>query len=191
MKLVTLKLKDIIPYNKNPRMNDNAVDEVAKSIEQYGYRSKIVVDKNNVIIAGHTRKRALEKLGYTEAEVWVADDLTDEQVRAYRIADNKTSDFSIWDNKLLLEELEYLKPFELYTGFEYTSFADAGTLDEGNNGVVAENTDGVYYEVVFKSESKEKIERIKELWEGLNEDEEDPDSGDFWEEAGDIQAEAN
>ena len=185
MKLVTLKLKDIIPYEKNPRMNDNAVDEVAKSIEQYGYRSKIIVDKNHVIIAGHTRKRALEKLGYKEAEVWVADDLTDEQVKAYRIADNKTSDFSIWDNKLLLEELEFLKPFELYTGFEYTSFAEAMALDEGNNGVVSDNTDGVYYEVVFKSESKEKIEKIKELWEGL-ENEEDFNSGDIGEETGDV-----
>lgn len=191
MKLVTLKLKDIIPYEKNPRMNENAVDEVAKSIEQYGYRQRIIVDKNNVIIAGHTRKRALEKLGWKEAEVWVADDLTDEQVRAYRIADNKTSDFSIWDNKLLLEELEYLKPFELYTGFDYTSFAEAMELDEGNNGVITENTDGVYYEVVFKSEDKDKIEKIKELWEGLNEDEEDFDSGDFGEEAGDVQTEAD
>ena len=191
MKLVTLKLKDIIPYEKNPRMNENAVDEVAKSIEQYGYRQRIIVDKNNVIIAGHTRKRALEKLGWKEAEVWVADDLTDEQVRAYRIADNKTSDFSIWDNKLLLEELEYLKPFELYTGFDYTSFAVAMELDEGNNGVITENTDGVYYEVVFKSEDKDKIEKIKELWEGLNEDEEDFDSGDFGEEAGDVQTEAD
>lgn len=191
MKLVTLKLKDIIPYEKNPRMNENAVDEVAKSIEQYGYRQRIIVDKNNVIIAGHTRKRALEKLGWKEAEVWVADDLSDEQVRAYRIADNKTSDFSIWDNKLLLEELEYLKPFELYTGFDYTSFAEAMELDEGNNGVITENTDGVYYEVVFKSEDKVKIEKIKELWEGLNEDEEDFDSGDFGEEAGDVQTEAD
>ena len=186
MKTVMLKLKDIIPYEKNPRMNDNAVDEVMKSIEQYGYQQPIVVDKNHVIIVGHTRKRALEKLGWKEAEVIVADELTEEQVRAYRIADNKTSDFSIWDNKLLLEELEYLKPFELYTGFEYTSFADAGVLDEGNNGVVSENSDGVYFEVVFKSESKEKIEKIKELWEGLNEDEEDFDSGDFGEETGDV-----
>ena len=191
MKTVMLKLKDIIPYEKNPRMNDNAVDEVMKSIEQYGYQQPIVVDKNHVIIVGHTRKRALEKLGWKEAEVIVADELTEDQARAYRIADNKTSDCSIWDNKLLLEELEYLKPFELYTGFEYTSFAEAGALDEGNNGVVSENSDGVYYEVVFKSESKDKIEKIKELWEGLNEDEEDLDSGDFGEETGELQAEAD
>ena len=76
MRLETLKLKDIHPYEKNPRMNDNAVDEVAKSIEAYGYRSRIIVDKNHVIIAGHTRKKALEKLGWKEVEVWVADDLS-------------------------------------------------------------------------------------------------------------------
>ena len=185
MKLEILQLKDIIPYEKNPRMNENAVDEVAKSIEQYGYRQKIIVDKNHVIIAGHTRKKALEKLGYKQVEVWVADDLTDEQVKAYRIADNKTTDFSIWDNKLLLEELEYLKPFELYTGFDYTSFSDAMELDEGKSDVITENTDGIYYEVVFKSENKEMIEKIKELWEGLN-DEEDTDSGDIGEETGDV-----
>ena len=63
MKLVTLKLGDIKAYDKNPRMNDNAVDQVAESIRQYGYRSRIIVDKNHVIIAGHTRKRALEHLG--------------------------------------------------------------------------------------------------------------------------------
>ena len=190
MKLITLKLKDIHPYEKNPRMNENAVDQVAKSIEQYGYRQKIIVDKNNVIIVGHTRKKALEKLGWKEAEVWVADDLTEEQARAYRIADNKTNDFSIWDNKLLLEELEDLKPLELFTGFEYTDFAGALELDEGNNGVITESTDGVYYEVVFKSESKAKIEKIKELWEGLG-DEEDSDSGDFGEATGDVQAETD
>lgn len=190
MKLVTLKLEQIIPYEKNPRMNENAVDEVAKSIKTYGYRQRIIVDKNNVIIAGHTRKKALEKLGYKEAEVWVADDLTDEQAKAYRIADNKTNDFSIWDNKLLLEELELLKPYELYTGFDYTNFAEAMELDEGNNEVISENTDGVYYEVVFKSEDKAKIEKIKEIWEGLN-NEEDTNSGDFGEEAWDLQTEAD
>lgn len=191
MKLATLKLKDIKPYEKNPRMNDNAVDEVAKSIEEYGYRSRIIVDKNNVIIAGHTRKRALEKLGWTEAEVWIADDLSDEQVKALRIADNKTSDFSMWDNKLLLEELEALKPFELYTGFDYTSFSEALELDEGKNEVITENTDGIYYEVVFKSEDKNKIEKIKLIWEGLDDYEEDFDSGDIGEETGDSETEAD
>ena len=185
MRLQTLKLKDIKPYEKNPRMNDNAIDEVAKSIEAYGYRSRIIVDKNHVIIAGHTRKKALEKLGWKEVEVWVADDLTDEQVRALRIADNKTSDFSIWDNKLLLEELEYLKDFELYTGFEYTEFEDFNILDDGKSSLVTESTDGAYYEIVFKSEDKSKIDRIKELWEEMN-DEEDSDSGDFGEKTGDI-----
>ena len=90
----------------------------------------------------------------------------------------------------MLEELEWLKPYELYTGFEYTSFAEAGELDEGDNGVIADNTDGVYYEAVFKSESKEKIERIKELWEGLD-DEEDSDSGDFGQATGELQTETD
>lgn len=185
MRLETLKLKDIHPYEKNPRMNDNAVDAVAKSIEAYGYRSRIIVDKNHVIIAGHTRKKALEKLGWKEAEVWVADDLSDEQCRALRIADNKTSDFSIWDNKLLLDELEFLKDFDLYTGFDYTEAEDFNLLDDGKSSIMTESTDGVYYEVVFKSEDKGKIDRIKQMWEDL-EHEEDTDRGDIGEEAGDV-----
>jgi len=185
MRLETLKLKDIKPYERNPRMNDNAVDEVAKSIEAYGYRNRIIVDKNHVIIAGHTRKRALEKLGWKEAECWIADDLNDDQVRALRIADNKTSDFSIWDNKLLLEELEDLKDLDLYTGFDYSAFDDFDMLNDGKSSTVTESADGAYYEIVFKSEDKSKIDRIRELWEEL-ENEEDPDSGDIGEEAGDV-----
>ena len=102
-----------------------------------------------------------------------------------RIADNKTSDFSIWDNKLLLDELEFLKDFDLYTGFDYTEAEDFNLLDDGKSSIMTESTDGVYYEVVFKSEDKGKIDRIKQMWEDL-EHEEDTDRGDIGEEAGDV-----
>ena len=101
-----MKLKDIHPYENNPRKNDDAVESVANSIRDFGMNQPIVVDKDNVIIVGHTRYKALQKLGYKETEVIVADHLTEEQVRAYRIADNSTNELSTWDLDLLIPELK-------------------------------------------------------------------------------------
>ena len=105
MVIITKNIKEIIPYEKNPRINENAVDKVAESIKQFGWKVPIVIDKNNVIVTGHTRYKAAEKLGINEIPCIIANDLTDAQIKAYRIADNKVADFAIWDNKLLLEEL--------------------------------------------------------------------------------------
>ena len=104
--------------------------------------------------------------------VVVASNLTPVQARAYRIADNKTSDFSIFDNKLLLEELEAIEldgGADLYTGFEESLFTD-GVLDETDNEVLLNNEDGIIYEAVFKSDNKAKIDKIIELWNGLPSD---------------------
>ena len=100
----------------------------------------------------------------------VADNLTDKQIRAYRIADNKTSDFSIWDNKLLLDELDDLA--DVFTGFDLGDIFD-DTLDESDNTPVEENESGVTYEIVVRSSDREKIERLKSLWEQVEQDEED------------------
>ena len=108
MQTVTMKLKDIRPYEKNPRKNDDAVEAVANSIKEFGMKQPIVVDKNGVIIVGHTRYKALKKLGIKETDVVVADDLTEEQVKAYRIADNSTNDLATWDYDLLMPEIEGL-----------------------------------------------------------------------------------
>lgn len=116
--IVTLALKDIIPYERNPRKNDAAVDDVAESIRQVGYRQRIVVDENNVILAGHTRWKALKKLGWKEAEVQRELDMTEEQKRKYRLLDNKASEKANWDYELLDWELEDLD-FEGYDfGFD-------------------------------------------------------------------------
>lgn len=118
MKLVKLKLSQIKPYEKNPRINDGAVDAVAESIKQCGYCQPILVDENNVILAGHTRFKALQKLGWETAEVVIRDSLTDEQKRKYRLLDNKTNEFASWDFDLLANEIEGLD-FEDYDfGFE-------------------------------------------------------------------------
>jgi len=99
------KIGELIPYFNNPRDNENAVDKVAESIRQFGFQSPIIVDCDNVIIAGHTRLKAAEKLGLDEVPVIVAD-LSDDQARAYRLVDNKTAEFSEWDFEKLAEELK-------------------------------------------------------------------------------------
>ena len=106
MDVIEKKLKDIKPYEKNPRNNDNAIDAVASSISQFGFKNPIVVDGNNVIICGHTRYKAAKKLGLDSVPCVVASDLTEEQIKAYRLADNKVSELAEWDIDLLGEELD-------------------------------------------------------------------------------------
>lgn len=108
MNAVIKKIEEVIPYEKNPRRNDDAVVYVANSIREFGFRVPIVVDKDGVIITGHTRLKAAKSLGMTEVPVIVADDLTEDQVKAYRIADNKAADKSYWDEFLLKDEIETL-----------------------------------------------------------------------------------
>ena len=167
MNIVEKRLDEIRPYENNPRFNDDAVDYVASSIEAYGWKQPIVVDKDGVIIVGHTRYKAAQQLGYETVPVLVADDLTPDEVNAYRLADNKVSDFSSWNNKLLLEELDKI-PDDLFTGFDLAETFDK-LLDETDNDAVELNEAGTTYEVTFRSEDMRKIEMIKEMWENLNE----------------------
>jgi len=97
------------PYYRNPRKNDEAVDDAAASIKAFGWRQPIVVDKDGVIVVGHTRLKAAKKLGLTEVPVHVATDLTPAQCQAYRLADNKTGEKATWDLELLNLEMEDLK----------------------------------------------------------------------------------
>ena len=113
MEIVMRKVSELTPYEKNPRLNDKAVEACAESIKAYGFKVPIIVDRNGIIVTGHTRLKAAKALGMKEVPCIIADDLTDEQIRAFRIADNKVSDFSIWDNKLLLEELEAIADFDV------------------------------------------------------------------------------
>ena len=117
-KITMIAIEDIKPYEKNPRQNDNAVEAVANSIKQFGFKVPIVVDKDKVIVNGHTRYKASLKLGIKEVPVIVADDLSEEQVKAFRIADNKTSDLADWDMKLLGEELKFIQDYD-FTDFGF------------------------------------------------------------------------
>lgn len=105
MEIINKKVSDLKPYANNPRFNDDAVEYVANSIKEFGFKVPIIVDKNNEIIAGHTRYKASLELGLEEVPCIIADDLTDEQVKAFRLADNKVSEKSQWDYELLDEEL--------------------------------------------------------------------------------------
>ncbi|EFB63113.1 ParB-like protein [Lactobacillus gasseri 224-1] len=106
MKVETVSIDKIKPYENNPRNNDDAVDAVANSIKEFGWQQPIVVDNGGVIIAGHTRYKAAKKLGYKEVPIVVADNLTKEQVNAYRLADNKVGELADWDEDLLDQELD-------------------------------------------------------------------------------------
>lgn len=105
MDVVTRKITDITPYEKNPRYNDEAVKFVVASIEKFGFKQPIVVDKNGVIVVGHTRYKAALELGLEEVPVTVADDLTDEEIKAYRLADNKVGEIAKWNQEMLDFEL--------------------------------------------------------------------------------------
>ena len=106
MKIIELTLDQLKPYEKNPRRNDHAVKYVAQSIKEFGFKVPIIIDKDNVIVAGHTRYKAAKKLGMEKVPCIIADDLTDEQIKAFRIADNKVTEIAEWDFELLNDELK-------------------------------------------------------------------------------------
>ncbi|HKM30271.1 MAG TPA: DNA modification methylase [Bacilli bacterium] len=118
MNIVMKQITELKEYENNPRNNDAAVDAVAKSIEEFGFKVPIVVTSKNVIIAGHTRLKASIKLGLLEVPCIIADDLTDEQVKAFRLADNKTAELASWDFSKLEEELSLIEMDMLQFGFE-------------------------------------------------------------------------
>lgn len=105
MEVVYRKRGDLVPYENNPRKNDGAVDAVAASIKEFGWKVPVIIDKDNVVVAGHTRLKAAEKLGIEDIPCIVADDLTDDQLKAFRLADNKVSEFSSWDYDKLRAEI--------------------------------------------------------------------------------------
>lgn len=116
LKIEYKDISELIPYINNPRINDGAVDKVASSIKNFGFKNPIIIDKDNEIIAGHTRLKAARKLGLDEVPTIKVEDLTDNQIKAFRIADNKTSEFAEWDMELLEIELEGLD--NEFTGFD-------------------------------------------------------------------------
>lgn len=142
MNIITMALKNIKPYKNNPRKNDRAVQFVMKSIQEFGYLVPIVIDKNNEIVAGHTRYKALKKLGIQQVPCVVADELTEDQIKAFRIADNSVSDVAEWDITKLAVELSDISLDLGEFGLDLGTFEHGGT---GNFEPEPEIDDGGYY----------------------------------------------
>lgn len=132
--IIMLPVPEVRPYEKNPRKNAGAVKYVKASIEKFGFKQPIIVDSNRVIIAGHTRLEAAKSLGMAEVPCIVADDLTDAQVKALRLADNKVAEFSEWEMNLLGEELGELAEISDIDmgdfGFDLSDFDNIGMDEE-------------------------------------------------------------
>lgn len=119
MNIVEKRIEELTPFENNPRHNDGAVEVVANSIKEFGFKVPVIVDKDNVIVAGHTRIKAAELLGIEKVPVIVASDLTDEQVKAFRLADNKTAEIAKWDYEKLEIELQGIASIDMGDfGFE-------------------------------------------------------------------------
>ena len=153
MQIVEKKIGDIKPYEKNPRKNDSAVDAVANSISEFGFRVPVVIDKDNVIVCGHTRYKAAKKLGLEAVPCVVADDLTDEQIKAYRLADNKVGEFAEWDFNILGEELEGIFDIDM-TDFGF----DEAVTDEdyGTDFTLADGEKNEICQMTFTLHEKQK-----------------------------------
>lgn len=155
MDIRNVPIDKIKPYENNPRNNKEAVGKVAESIKEFGWKQPIVIDKNGVIIAGHTRYKAAQMLKQSEVPVIRADELTDEQVKAYRLADNKTAGFATWDMDLLELELEGLQALS----FDMARFG----FEEAVNKSEEINEDDFEAEKAFE-EIKTPVSRKGDIW---------------------------
>ena len=158
MKIEIADITSIKPYENNPRkLSETAIQKVAMSLKEYGFRQPIVVDKDRVIVAGHTRFRASKKLGLKQVPISIIDNLTEEQINAYRIADNRTAEESEWDNELLKMEIKELeaKDFKLdLLGFN----------DEQLNDILFEEKQGLTDEDEVPEAPEEPISKLGDIW---------------------------
>jgi len=159
MKIELADINTIKPYPNNPRkLSDIAIEKVSKSIKEFGFRQPIVVDKDRIIVVGHTRYRASKKLGYKQVPITIAENLTKEQINAYRIADNRTNEEAKWDDELLkmeLKELEY-KDFDLkMTGFD----------DKQINDLLFDEKQGLTDDDAVPDTPEEPITKLGDIWQ--------------------------
>jgi len=158
MKIETADINTIKPYENNPRkLKDSAIEKVAMSLKEYGFRQPIVVDKDRIIVVGHTRYRASKKLGFKEVPITIADNLTPEQINAYRIADNRTAEESEWDSELLKMEIKDLeaKDFKLdLLGFN----------EDQLNDMLFEEKQGLTDEDEVPEAPEEPISKLGDIW---------------------------
>ena len=155
MQIEEIDINLIQPYENNPRNNANSIDKVAKSIKEFGFKVPIIIDKNNIIVAGHTRYSAAKKNGMDKLPCIKADDLTDEQIKAFRLVDNKVIEFSEWDLDLLNMELDDLKDFDI----DMTEFGFELDFDVSSNEQIEDDD----FEIELPKEPKTKLGDIYQL----------------------------
>ena len=133
IKIQELNIDDIKPYKNNPRKNDEAAKSVSESIKNFGFKNPIIVDEKNVVICGHTRLKAAKQLGLKKVPCVVASDLTPEQVKAYRLADNRTSEIADWDFDKLTQELKNISTINMedlgFSRFEINMAEDSEPME--------------------------------------------------------------
>ena len=161
MEIVMRNTEDLQAYEYNPRNNDNAVDVVAESIKEFGFKVPIIIDREGTIIAGHTRLRAAKQLEIREVPCIVADDLTPEQIKAFRLADNKTAEFAEWDFDLLEKELAELTAFDV----DMSAFGFDESLFENFDINNALDIDDEFDAEKEAAEIKEPITREGDVWQ--------------------------
>lgn len=177
---VTLKVSDLIPYENNPRtISKEAIDAVAESVKQCGYIAPIIVDENNVILAGHTRLKAISKLGWDSVEVERVIGLSEMKKKKYRLLDNKTGEFSKWDYARLEEEMDGLD----FLGFDFGFFEeDVVEDDEEDEEKYTTVINIPQYEITGEQPSIDELcdsEKAEKLIEAINESDADEDVKEF------------
>ena len=159
MEIKEIALSELKPYDKNPRRNDKAVSGVLKSIQTFGFKIPLVVDKDNVIVCGHTRYKAAQKLGLEKVPCIIADDLSEEQIKAFRLVDNKTAELAEWDLEKLDKELKTLST-ELIAefSFELPNQAEINPVEEIIPAKPASKKEFESITFVFSAEQKPIVE---------------------------------
>ena len=164
MKIIDIAIDKLKEYENNPRVNDAAVEKVAASIHEFGFKVPVIVDNENVIVCGHTRVKAAKRLNLAAVPCIVADDLSDEQIKAFRLADNKTAEFAEWDDEKLKAELAAIEFDMTLFGFADGDDKTSTTEREDLSDTVAEVYE-VIVECADETEQEEVYNRLQE--EGL------------------------
>lgn len=162
MKIIEKPLGELHPYENNPRNNTEAIDKVANSIREFGFLNPIVIDRNGVIAAGHTRYEAAKKLGLEKVPCVEAEKLSEKQIRAFRLVDNKVAEIATWDFGKLNSELAELSDQFDFSDFGFNAFAaDFSTEQdsedgEGEGGLLVEDEHyNITYEIAFNDEDEQ------------------------------------
>lgn len=157
MEIVNININEIKPYSKNPRVIDDAVEYVKKSIEKFGFKNPIIIDRNKEIICGHVRYEAAKRLNLINVPCIIENNLTPKQIKAFRIAENKTSEMARWNFDLLLDEINLLSEFNMSDfGFDTDDYTGELYLNDEEDVVCI-------YKITVKSLYEEEIEKAKKI----------------------------